>query len=303
MPQSPSFSVTLLLIAILSCGIYSVGLKPSNQRCRSLAEQELFNGLFSATAMVGAILSALLSSGSLYIPLGGVLTAALFGFGFSMCVFTNLKALEEGPLSLTTLIVNFSLIFPMFYSFFFLGEAVTVVRICGILLLLVCMLLFTNPRITGEKKISARWIVISAISMLINGLLAVIAKIYTLKTDGAYAAQFLVYGYLFATLTSFVLSAILRAGQRKEERRPLRAFFTPAIVFLFLLVGAANFGMNLMVLLLATLMDGAIVYPAIQGGGPMIAVLGSRFLFGEQISWKKWIAIILGVLAIVMLNL
>ena len=47
----------------------------------------------------------------------------------------------------------------------------------------------------------------------------------------------------------------------------------------------------------------AIVYPAIQGGGPMIAVLGSRFLFGEQISWKKWIAIILGVLAIVMLNL
>ena len=48
---------------------------------------------------------------------------------------------------------------------------------------------------------------------------------------------------------------------------------------------------------------GAIVYPAVQGGGPMIAVIGSRLFFGETISWKKGIAILLGVAAIVLLNL
>ena len=75
------------------------------------------------------------------------------------------------------------------------------------------------------------------------------------------------------------------------------------MIVLFVLIGFANFGLNLMVVLLATMMDGAIVYPAVQGGGPMIAVLGSRLLFGEQISWKKWAAILLGVTAIVLLNL
>jgi len=83
----------------------------------------------------------------------------------------------------------------------------------------------------------------------------------------------------------------------------MRDFFALVMIVLFLLIGFANFGLNLMVVLLATLMDGAIVYPAVQGGGPMIAVIGSRLFFGEQISWKKWIAILLGVAAIVMLNL
>ena len=83
----------------------------------------------------------------------------------------------------------------------------------------------------------------------------------------------------------------------------MRDFFAPVMIVLFVLIGFANFGLNLMVVLLATLMDGAIVYPAVQGGGPMIAIIGSRLIFGEQISWKKWIAILLGVAAIVMLNL
>ena len=59
---------------------------------------------------------------------------------------------------------------------------------------------------------------------------------------------------------------------------------------------------KLLALLLATMMDGAIVYPAIQGGGPIFAAIGSRLLFHEQISWKKALAILLGALAIVLLN-
>ncbi|MBE6657162.1 MAG: hypothetical protein E7604_01830 [Ruminococcaceae bacterium] len=295
--------ILFLMLAILMSGIYSIGLKPANSRCKSLAELQLFNGCFSASAMVGALISALVTTGNLYIPLSGLLTAALFGCFFSICVFTNLKALEDGPLSLTTLIVNFSLIFPLIYSFCFLGEPITPVRIGGILLLVVCMFLFTNPKVTGEKKISLKWILLSVASCLCNGLLSVTSKIYAMASENAYASQYLVYSYFFATVTSLVLFAILRSRQNKEDRVVMRDFFALVMIVLFLLIGFANFGLNLMVVLLATLMDGAIVYPAVQGGGPMIAVIGSRLFFGEQISWKKWIAILLGVAAIVMLNL
>ena len=295
--------VIFLLLAILMSGVYSIGLKPANSRCKSLAELQLFNGCFSASAMLGALIAALISTGNLYIPLSGLLTAMLFGCVFSICVFTNLKALEDGPLSLTTLIVNFSLIFPLIYSFCFLNEPITPVRIIGILLLVICMFLFTNPKVTGEKKISLKWILLAVTSMLCNGVLSVVSKIYAMASDNAYASQYLVYSYLFATITSYVLFAVLRSRQKKEDRVAPRDFFTPIMILLFVLIGAANFCMNLMVLLLATLMDGAIVYPAVQGGGPMIAVIGSRLFFGETISWKKGIAILLGVAAIVLLNL
>ncbi|MBQ7983324.1 MAG: EamA family transporter [Clostridia bacterium] len=301
--NNPMLSVAFLLLAILMSGVYSVGLKPANSRCKSLAELELFNACFSATAMVGALLSALLTAGSLFIPASGLLCAAIFGCVFSICVFTNLKALEDGPLSLTTLIVNFSLVFPLIYSFCFLGEPITVLRVIGIVLLVICMLLFTNPKVTGEKKISGKWIALAVTSMLCNGMLSVISKIYAMASENAYASQYLVYSYFFATVTSLVLFAVLRARQKPEERVAPKVFFAPVMIVLFVLIGFANFGLNLMVVLLATMMDGAIVYPAVQGGGPMIAVLGSRLLFGEQISWKKWAAILLGVTAIVLLNL
>ena len=296
-------AVPFLLLAILMSGVYSVGLKPANSRCKSLAELELFNGCFSASAMVGALISAVLSAGTLYIPVSGLLCAAIFGCFFSICVFTNLKALEDGPLSLTTLIVNFSLVFPLIYSFCFLSEPITPLRVAGIVMLVICMLLFTNPKVTGEKKISVKWILLAVTSMLCNGLLSVISKIYAMASDNAYASQYLAYCYLFATVTSLVLFAVLRAKQPKTERIQPKAFFTPVMIALIVLIGLANFGLNLMVVLLATMMDGAIVYPAVQGGGPMIAVLGSRIFFGEQISWNKWTAILLGVAAIVMLNL
>lgn len=295
--------ILFLMLAILMSGIYSIGLKPANSRCKSLAELQLFNACFSASAMIGALVSALVTTGNLYIPISGLLTAALFGCFFSICVFTNLKALEDGPLSLTTLIVNFSLVFPLIYSFCFLDEPITPVRIAGILLLVVCMFLFTNPKVTGEKKMSLKWLALSIASCLCNGLLSVVSKIYAMASENAYASQYLVYSYFFATVTSLILFAVLRSRQNKEDRIAMRDFFAPIMIVLFVLIGFANFGLNLMVVLLATLMDGAIVYPAVQGGGPMIAIIGSRLIFGEQISWKKWIAILLGVAAIVMLNL
>ncbi len=296
-------AVIFLLLAIVMNGMYSVGLKPVNSRCKSIAEMQLFNGCFSFAAMIGAAVAALITKGSLYIPLSGLLFAAVFGCFFSICIFTNLKALDNGPLSLTTLIVNFSLMFSLIYSFCFLDEAITPLRIVGIGMLVVCMLLFTNPKVTGEKKISVIWIVLATASMLCNGLLAVISKVYALASNNEYASRYLVYCYFFATVTSAVLFAVLNRRQPKEERVKPKAFFSPMMVLLIVLIGLSNFGQNLMVLLLATRMDGAIVYPAVQGGGPMIAILGSRLIFGEEISWKKWAAILLGIAAIVMLNL
>ena len=292
--------ILLLLFAILMSGAYALALKPANNRCVTMSDMLLCSGCFTCVAAVCSLISGLIG-GSVRMPWGGILTAFVFGVFFSLCVFLNMKALEEGPVSLTILIINFSLVFQLVYSFLFLNESITVFRVVGILLLFVCMFLFSNPKVTGEK-ISAKWLLYSIGSMVLNGLISIIAKVYAIETDNAYSFPFLMWGYVFATLTSFVLAFCFRVRLPEDRRVPFGKFFVPAMIVCILVVGLSNFGLNLSVLLLATMMDGAIVYPAIQGGGPIFAAIGSRLLFHEQISWKKALAILLGALAIVLLN-
>ena len=294
--------IILLIVGIFMSGTYSVGLKPANSRCRSIAELELFNGCFASVAALGSLVVAFIN-GSFYIPFSGVLVAAVFGLLFSLCVFTNLKALEDGPVSLITLIINFSLVMPVLYSIIFFGESLTVVRIIGLVLLVVCMFLFTNPKITGEKKFFSKWLGLTVFAMICNGLLSTVTKVYSVKTDNAYSGPYLALCYVFAALFSFLIFGILNSRLPKKDRTDAKQFFTLPMIGLFLLVGCANFGLNFVVVLLCTMMDGSIVYPAIQGGAPVVATLASRLFFKESISLKKAGAILLGVAAIVLLNL
>lgn len=295
-------AIVFLLLAILMSGIQGAGLKPADTRCRNRSELQLFNGCFTLVATICTMFAAL-AKGSLYLPLNHLPVAILFGFVFSMTIYFNLKALHNGPVSITTLIVNFSLIMPLAYSFIWQKEAVTVFRVLGIVLIVVCMVIFTNPKVTGEEKISKNWIVSALLALLCNGCLSLISKIYAIKTGNVHAEQYLMYCYLFATIFSFIICIATNSGKTGDDRLNLRRFFTLPMCGIAVLCGFSNSFLNYMVQLLATMMDGAIVYPAVQGGGPIITTIISMIFFGEKLPWKKGLAILLGVAAIVLLNL
>ncbi len=310
----------LLLIGTLMGGAYAIGLKPAMARCRTHAAVELFNG---ATTLVSTLAALILcaAQGAFALPPSGILTAAGFGVIFSATVFFNLVALDHGPLSITNLIINFSLVVPLVYGFAFLGEPLTPLRMVGIGVLAVCMLLFCNPfekapaELSGapvhKKGRALTWILLTMAAFVTNGMLMVIQKNYALETDNAYAQSFLLYSYLFATLTSVLLAVLLKLIRRGgKESAPAEREGAPAgarrfwlmMIGLSLFVGVSNFLLNFAVILLATRMDAAIVYPVIQGGGPVIVTLVSWFLFRERLDPPKLLGVVLGCVGIVLLN-
>ena len=294
--------VVFLLTAIVLSGIQGAALKPADTRCRNSSELQLFNGCFNFVAALAAMVVALMQ-GSIYMPAAHLPAAAIFGLGFSLTIYFNLKSLHNGPVSITTLIMNFSLIMPLSYSFIWLGEDITIFRVIGILLIVVCMIIFTNPKLSGGEKISGKWIASTLLAMLFNGCISLIQKIYALETENVYSAPYLMYCYLFATLFSVIICAFSNIGKTGDDRINLRRFFNLPMCGIALLCGLSNGMMNYMVLLLATLMDGAIVYPAVQGGGPIITTIISMVIFKEKLTWKQAAAIVMGVAAIVLLNL
>ncbi len=309
----------LLLLGTFMSGVYAIGLKPAMARCKTNASVELFNGGATLVATLAAFLICAVR-GAFYLPSEGVVTAAIFGVIFSATVFFNLVALDFGPLSITNLIINFSLVVPLVYGFAFLDEQITPLRIVGIGLFVVCMFLFCNPfersagASAGRRGSTLKWILLTMASFATNGMLMIIQKDYAIETDNAYAMSFLLYSYLLATLTSVALAAALKLIRRGKSMPPAADATVPAEKFsvkrlfgimsgLAVLVGASNFILNFAVILLATRMDSAIVYPVIQGGGPVIVTLVSYFLFREKLTLPKIAGVVLGCLGIVLLNL
>lgn len=291
----------MLLLATLLLSTYSIILKFAVERCENTSQQILFNGCLCAAA---ALLAGFVTlKGGFQLSVAGIAFVCMHGVLFLLTVILNLKAVECGSLSLTTLIVNFSLVLPLFYSFCFLGEAFTVKRIFGIVLLAVCLVIFANPKMEEQtQKKKGKWFALAILAMLCNGLLSVISKAYMVQTDGTYASAYVFWGYTASSLLTFVIYGIMHRKPEQNSIKP-KAFFAPVMLLLMALTGAASFGGNYLVTLLATRMDGVIVYPFVQGGSVIVTALISRFCLHERISASKWTAIGIGTLSIVLLNL
>ncbi len=297
----------LLTLGAVFCAIFSISLKAANNRCNRKDEVQLFNGCVTLIASILAIVSCTLS-GSFFLPLQGIIYAAIFGITFSATLFLQLLALECGSLSVTTLLINFSLLIPLTYSIVAYNEKLTLLRIIGVILFGICMFLFINPKLNDNENTAAdskrpfKWILLTIAALIGNGLLSLIQKIYAVQTDNLYSSAFLMYSYIFATVASVivVLQLNLKAGQRVTVT--YKNYFAPAMLLFIILAGAANFLLNLVIVLLATRVDAMIVYPVVQGCGLMLVAASSYLIFKEKLTAIKIIGIIIGFLALVLLN-
>ncbi len=260
----------------------------------------LFNGLFCAFAVV---LSGIACMGSFSMSSSGIWYSGLYGIFFMLTVFLNLKAVEYGPLSATTLIVNLSLALPILYSCLFCGETLNGVRSIGLALLVACLVLFAEPgrKDTQTKKRSVIWLLLSVGAMLCNGFSSVFSKAYMEECGGDYAAQYVFWGYVAAAVASFVAYVFMNQGKKKESTGS-HSLLTPAVLGLTVLISLFNFGGNFLVTQLATVIDGAVLYPFVQGGSIVVTTLISRVFLHEKLSLMKWLAIFAGVISVVLLS-
>jgi len=288
-------NVLLLSIVIVLFGMYSTIGKPANSRCRNNASLILYNCLFT---FVSAIFSFCTSGKIFILPTSSIIISLVFGMMFCMTAYLHMKTIQTGPLSLGTLIISFSLIIPLIYSFLFLHEPFTLSKLIGILLLVVCVFLSTNLS-SEDKKMSVKWFVFAILTLLSNGLQSALSQAHQVHTGGAYTSQFTALGYAFAALSSFFLFWIVKHKENAETRY----FFNPAMLLLVFLSGLTSFGANYIVLSLAAVMNGSIVYPAVQGGSLVIVTLSSVLFLNERINLKKFITIVMGIVSVVLLNI
>ncbi len=281
-----------LLLALVTVGMtmQSVSKKAYNEKAAG--------GVFAFSA--GSVVLTMLffvatSGGELHFTADVIWYAVAFAVANSLGVAGSMLAILTGPLSLSSLVVSYSLIISTVYGLTVLGEPIKATLLIGILLLLVSLFFINMEKKGEEKKITLKWVLFALIAFVGNGFCSVVQKEQQIKFDGLYKNEFMIIALLISAVALFILAF---ATEKKTVLPGIKNGF-----WYYTICGIANGLVNYLVLVLANTMPASVMFPVISAGGVVLAAIVSVFFYKEKLSAWQWIGFVLGTLAIVALNL
>lgn len=278
----------LLILIIIGISAQQITQKIYNRRS---------SGAYTFTALsalCAAMFFAALSIGSFSFDSGILIYSFLFALAYMTSIVGLFLAIATGPLSLSSLFSSYSLLIPTFYGIIFLKEKMDLLFGIGIAALLVSLVL-TNKEDKGEKKITPIWILYVLLAFLGNGSCTVIQKIQQERFDGGYKNEFMLIALLLVFAVSMVLALVF-------ERKDMKLNVKKGGIFC-VLCGAFNGMVNLLVMVLTGRMSISVMFPVISAGGIIVTFIISRFIYKERLSKLQNVGFLLGVVAVIILNI
>lgn len=265
---------------------------------------------------------------------------ALYGSVFGVCSFLyNFclnKAFSTGKISLTTLLLSYSLILPTLFGIFFYRDTLSVLFYIGSAVLIVSLFLISPvaskktsavkgvnadgdccPAVCSDKcdaenfrknenslsreekneKFSPLWLLFVAICFFANGFCSILQTYSQKQTGGAFACEFMIT----ASVVIFILSG---AGFLFSHRKvPEKQDFSVAVLSAAacgILQGACNL---FVMFLTAGSMSVSLIFPVISAGSVIITYFASRFIFREKLTATQNVGFILGIIAVILYNI
>ena len=221
--------------------------------------------------------------------------AFVFAFLLLFTQITEVKAMSLGSVSLTILIYSGGFILPILYGLISLNEIPSPLRWGGIALMAVAMGFIIRPR--KEGNVSIAWIVLSFLSLIGSGMVAVTQKYHQNTAHKDELASFVMLGLLFAAVLSFVVAVVKRA---KAQKPPPPAFSDVG----FVLIAGLCIGLqNLLNVFLAGKLAAAIQFPVYNIGSMILTALFGILVLKERYTVSQKIGFALGCLSIVLIGL
>lgn len=296
-------SVFLLIVSILlnlmACSILRT--KFCKNEVASGADLYSFNGFSSLLSMLTLIVVCAVS-GSLALPsVYTLLMGIAFGVITALCAVFNMKALEIGPMSYTTVICYCSMLIPSLSGMVLYGEVISVVQYVGVIFMIASFVCAVDRK-HDRMGASLKWFVFCMIAFLTSGAVGVMQKIHQNSPHQAELGMFLIIAFgvsaVFSQLTVWYLKH--QKGQsvtvHQKEKRSRYIGYS-------ILCGIGIGLVNQINLYLAGAMDSVIFYPVFNGAMILLTSLIGVVFWKERLSIKQWIGLIMGMVAIFLLCL
>lgn len=292
----------LALIPALMYAIQGASFKQFGLKCDdSKGANALFTTLFMvASAMLSLVLVFVLDGGTI-VP-DSILLGAIMGvFFFGIITFYD-KALQLGPLSITSFVFALSMIVPIIVFIIFFNEPFKLTYAIGLALAIISIIFInfkkTKSKDITKKAIDKKWYLYCILGFIFNAGTLLCGKFHGKFVENGNPYQYLFVNFVVATILSllFYLPKETRESLKTAE---VNGWFIALIAILAIVNVAGNLGS----VILAKYLDSAVLYPISNGGTVGISVILSVFFFKEKLQARQVVGLIVGLLAIVVLSL
>lgn len=216
----------------------------------------------------------------------------LFSFLYGLCTFLSqifyIKAVKDGPVSVCSLIYSCGFIIPTVFAAIAFRENVTLLKITGILLLILCIFLVSYSK---EKTDKYNWLFPACLAMLSSGAVGILQKTVRQFYPDWYMDEYLFHAFAFMLIISLAAMKL---------SKPVNREFNKSYILCTLFLAVCVVGANKLNLRLSGIMPGVIFFPAVNGGCLVLSSVMSRVIFKERFSTVKILGLIGSVAAIVL---
>ncbi len=280
--------LSLSVILIASSSIIGGTYTRKNTGRKSVSS--LYNLLFTFSALIGW---GIISLFSFTFNATIIWYSLLFGIFYVITNVSFLIALKNGPVSLTSLFLQLSLIGVTIWGFIFWNDEITLIIIIGLILAVISLIFILYHK--NEQKINSKWLLACLVMFISNLACTIIQKEQALNYDESCGNMFMFFALIFSVIFSFFLFMF---GDKSDTKIIIK---TSSIFPL--LAGILNALQNFFVILMATKLPSGVVYPVLSIGGLAISILVSLILFKEKLKWTQWLGIVLGTISILLLQI
>lgn len=282
-------SILYLVTIILGCALQNITKK-------SFSQTNAGNGTFSFAllASISAAIFFLVTSRDFVWDFGIVPYAVLFALSYSLAVVFSTYAMSCGSISLTALIVSYSLTIPTLYGLIFLNEPFSGGLLPGLVLLMISLFLINNKK-NDTVIITKKWILYVFLAFIGNGVCSVAQKMQQNSFDGAYKNEFMIIA--LAMVIIMLLTVVVKKDIKTIREIPKSGWI------LAIICGIANGVVNLFVMILSGIIPVSLMFPSMSAGGIILTFFISKYLFREKLTKHQLIGFATGILSIISLNL
>lgn len=281
--------IALLYAAVVLCSISQSTLN----KCNKGGDAVRFNFFKGLSAFVVFFGIFLFSAEGFHAPT--LLFGAAHGVLLAIANQCGYRALHSGPMALTSLLVNFSLIIPFFFGVLYLGERPSLFAYIGFVLL-GAALVFLNLRPgKGGKRPSLRWGIFVLLTMLANGFCSVTTSWH----QRLYPEQYELGFTAWTVLVCFAIFAVLALAGGKLKHK----YHKPRCDLYAGTAGLVNTMASFLIVLLAAKSPATILYPLLSATTMLAALFVGRLLFRERLNRNQLIGFAIGICSVVLLNL
>ena len=282
--------IIVLLLCVLAVTKLSIQGAFGKKNVRNSLDALVFNGVVFAVAAL------------LFLPTVFGCSPAVWLYALPASVFTvayqvfYTKALTMGSVSLTVLIANFAMVFNVLVSYFFFGDSMSPVRLSGIVITVISFIICTDFR-NAQKK-TKNWLTMAVLSLFTSSAGSVVSKFFGespyKNESAAYVSCLYIVSAVLVCL--FYLFMHIKGKKITFSKGPWN------VIKYALGVGLSLALYQLIYTTALGKMDGTFLFPATTGSIIILSTLSGILLFKDMLPKKQVVGVVLGVIAVVMMN-